>query len=158
MKILQLDRDTKKFRRDIAHIVGDSGLLRLWGYRLLANAKSAYLAHRDTGDMAASVKMHRIKSREGVDVDYEIYVDDNGAAKVEWGHMSGTKKTPARFRRWVPGRHILRNSLPGSAQAWRRHVKQSKKVKNRRERERRAVASRSANLRRMPVKRSRRRR
>lgn len=160
MKIIQLDRDTKKFRRDIAHIVGDSGLLRLWGYRLYANAKAAYAAHADTGHMAQSVHMSRVNSKEGVPVDYEIWVDDPGAAKVEWGHYSGRRTTPMKYRYWVPGRHILRNSLPGGAKAWKRIAKDGRRKKAAADRSRAAAKGLSTSRagRRVAAKRARRRR
>lgn len=127
MKIVQFDEDDKKFRRDIAHMVGASDELRSLGKKLERNAIANYSRIKDTGDYASRVKLTREKSLSGRLVDYVVSVEAEGIASLEWGHWTGSRKTPKHLRRWVPGRFPMTNALPGRKKMVRKRLAKAKK-------------------------------
>lgn len=126
MKIIQFDEDDKKFRRDIAHMVGASDELRSLGHKLEARAKANYARIKDTGHYASLVKLTREKSKSGRLVDYVVSVEAEGIASLEWGHWTGSRDTPKHLRRWVPGRFPMTNALPGQKKYVRKRLAKMK--------------------------------
>lgn len=89
--------------------------------RVAAMARSSYRSMADTHAMAAGVQTVRGRSLQGdykgVPHDFTVLSTDKGAAPLEFGHFTHTRKTDASKRRWVPGRHVMRNAARGATAA-----------------------------------------
>lgn len=98
-----------------------AALMNRHARRVLIRARNSYLSMRKTGAMVAGVRIARHKSIDGefkgAPLDFSITQHDPAAAHLEWGHLTGSQNTPRALRRWVPGRHVMRNAARGAAAA-----------------------------------------
>lgn len=128
MRGVILEADDKPFRRHIAGIVGPTPEMTALGQQLYTRAKANYARIKDTGHYARLVKLSKETKIGGRKVDWVVSVEAEGIASLEWGHWTGSQKTPPSQRRWVPGRFPMTNALPGQRKFARKRLAKAKKV------------------------------
>lgn len=97
-----------------ARIAGQSSAMDLAALVVLGRVKMVASAHRMTGAYMRSLKVTKVRGRNGVQ-DRMVSATDPAAMSIEWGHYnvrvrkqaSGSRRVSTGALRWVPGQYIM---------------------------------------------------
>lgn len=96
-----------------------AALMRRHANAIAARARASYLSMKDTGDLAASVRVDRGKSLQGRYVgaphDFTVSASGKYVAHLEFGHR--IRKGAKGVGNWVPGRFVMTNAARGAGPA-----------------------------------------